>query len=411
MSHARDENATAAAELAALRAEVATLRAAQEECRRTREALSESTARLQAVLDTAACAICTIDEHGLLHSFNLAAERMFGYAEAEVVGQNVSLLMHEPSRANHDDYLQRYLASGEPRVIGKGRHVEGRRRDGAIIPVDLAVGEVHVQGRRMFTGIMWDVSEQQRAEEVLRETEERYRTMQAQFTELERVAVAGEMAAIAAHEIRTPLNAMSINVQMTHRLLRRGGTAELERAMSLLTTLQGEIERINGLLEDYLRTLRRPSARTRGPVDVNAVVLEAIRFIEPQARRRHVALHPALADRMPELVLDQDHLRQVLLNILLNAVQAMPGGGEAFVSTAADRHMARIAIRDTGPGIPEGDLERIFRPFVTTKEKGTGLGLPICERLVREMGGQLAVTSPPGQGATFEVLLPIEPRE
>lgn len=259
--------------------------------------------------------------------------------------------------------------------------------------------------RHLLASIVRDICERRDVEHALRRSEQRYRALQLQHTELERVAVAGEMAGIVAHEIRTPLNALSINIQLLERTLRRA-EFPMGQAQELLQTVHHEIERINGLLEDYLKLVRRPPSHTRHAISLSQAVQDTIRFVEPKAHGSHVTIEVTLAPEVRVLHGDEDQLRQVLLNLLLNAIQAMPEGGTVYVSTAPSQDGVKLAIRDTGCGIDPKILPRVFQPFVTTKEHGTGLGLAISQRLVREMGGRIHVSSKAGEGTCFEVLLP-----
>jgi signal transduction histidine kinase len=252
----------------------------------------------------------------------------------------------------------------------------------------------------------------ERTEEI-RALYDRLAELQANHTRLERVAVAGEMAAVVAHEIRTPLNALSINAQLISRKLRRGcGEGEREKALEALGTLEREIERINRLLEDHLLSVvrHRPAAQTRS-VHLADAVNEMLGFMTPQAARARVEMVTALRADLPAAAADPAKLRQVLLNIVLNAIQAMPDGGTVTISSELDDDgRAALTIRDTGPGVPEAvgaDIDQVFRPFVTTKQDGTGLGLSICARLVKEMSGTIQVFSEPGKGASFVIALPL----
>ena len=253
----------------------------------------------------------------------------------------------------------------------------------------------------------------QRTEE-LRELYTRLSALQADHGRLERVTVVGEMASIVAHEIRTPLNALSINAQMISRLLHREGAQDQNRARELLGTLQGEIQRINNLLQDHLLSLVRHRQTRIEPLSLNEQVMDAIRFIEPEATRRGVRLTPHLAPDLDPVPADAARLRQILLNIVLNAIQAMPDGGDVDLTTALEQDWATITVQDNGPGIDvnllageeQQDLRQVFRPFVTTKDDGTGLGLAICARLIRDMGGEITVSSTQGAGACFKITMP-----
>ena len=245
--------------------------------------------------------------------------------------------------------------------------------------------------------------------EQLQGVHQRLAQFQAQHTRLERVAVAGEMASIVAHEIRTPLNALSINVQMITRMLSKGASDQT-KAKGVLNTIQGEVQRINSLVQDNLLAhVRRPKAELL-PVYVDEVLRDSIRFMESEARRNKVTLEYDPGAELPCAQADESKLRQVLLNIILNAVQAMPDGGEVALATEAKQEQLVIRISDTGPGfkgLDEASLHEVFRPFVTTKKHGTGLGLAICARLIKEMHGSISICSGPGQGACFEISLPI----
>lgn len=250
----------------------------------------------------------------------------------------------------------------------------------------------------------------------LRALYERLSALQAQQSRIDRATVVGEMASIMAHEIRTPLNALSINTQRIGRLLRKDEAEQRQRAQDLLGSLQAEVQRINSLLEDHLLALVRHRRSRPEPLNLNEQVMDALRFMESEAARQGARLVPELASGELPVRADPAKLRQILLNIVLNAIQAMPDGGAVRISTreADDGRAATVSIQDDGPGIDSaafggaaGELGQLFRPFVTTKEDGTGLGLTICARLIKDMGGRITVRSKPGEGACFDVTLPV----
>ena len=359
--------------------------------------LADYAQSLPQVLDALLDALIVINEAGIIVAVNRAAVPMFGYSEAELVGQNVNVLMPEPDRSQHDDYIANYLRTGQAKVIGIGRDAAARRSDGTLFPAELAVTEVRESPRPLFVGLVRDVSERKR-----------YESMQFEQGQLERVAVAGEMAAMVAHEVRTPLNALSINVQMAERLLRRADEKSRSRARELLGSLRGEVQRINALLEEYLAATRRPrSDEAKARVPLNEVAVEALRFVRPQATRQGVSATWQPDENLVDVFGDRAKLRQVILNLLLNAIQAMPEGGSLTLRTRAGANRSELSVQDDGPGIDPEQQQRIFKPFVTSKAKGTGLGLAVCDRLVREAGGTIRVQSQPGQGATFTVRLPV----
>jgi len=370
------------------------------------QALKDSESALAAVLDNVFDGILTIDEKGIIVSFNRSACQLLGYSAEEVIGKNVSMFMPEPYASEHNGHLETYLETGKKNVIGRGREIVGKRADGTVFPISLAVSEVLIGQQRMFTGVVRDISERRKSEEALQRVEDRNRTMQLKHTELERVSVAGELAGIVAHEIRTPLNALSITVQMVQRLLRRNRDEDRPRTLELTDTLRGEIQRINVLLEDYLQVLRRPRKKKEDAFSLDSVVEDAVRFVSPSAANSKIDVVCSSSHLAPRVRGDEDRLRQVLLNLLLNAIQAMPDGGKIRISMVHDKQNVNVSISDSGDGISPENLQRVFEPFVTTKQKGTGLGLAICERLMREMGGKISAHSQPGEGATFVLSLP-----
>ena len=254
-------------------------------------------------------------------------------------------------------------------------------------------------------------------EEVKRRTEElaglyeRLNALQTHHTRLERVAVAGEMASVVAHEIRTPLNVLSINAQMLNHKLGKLSIQGWEEAQQVLDTLETEIHRINKLVQENLLVHVRGSPVELKPLQIDDVLLDSVRFMEPEAARNGVDLQHTPGLKLPAALADESKLRQVLLNIILNAIQATSPDGEVFMSAAAEGDRVIIRIHDTGPGLDPKDLDQVFKPFMTTKKHGTGLGLAICARLVKEMGGSINFCTDESQGACFQVTLPTAPEE
>ena len=254
-------------------------------------------------------------------------------------------------------------------------------------------------------------------EEVQRRTEElaglyqRLTTLQSHHTRLERVAVAGEMASIVAHEIRTPLNVLSINAQMINHMLGKLSIPGWEEVQEVLDTLETEIHRINKLVQENLLVHVRSAPAELEPLQIDDVLLDSVRFMEPEAERHGVDLQFSRAKDLPVALADESKLRQVLLNIILNAIQATSPDGEVYISAERLEDQVRIKIHDNGPGLDQEDLDHVFKPFMTTKKHGTGLGLAICARLIKEMGGTINFCTDESQGACFQVSLPKAPEE
>ncbi len=399
------------------------MRTTADQDHRVADALRDSEARLRAILDTAVDAFIIINEQGVVESFNPAAERLFGYAPDEVIGRNVSLLMPSPYREEHDDYIRRYLTTGEKKIIGIGREVVALRKDGSVFPIDLAVGEAVVGGRRFFTGVIRDISERKRAEAALRESnrrleqaladlqarQEEIRTMSQQVWQATKLATVGELAAGIAHELNNPLATVSLRVEALLAALPADSPHRRP-----LEVVEGEVERMGSLVANLLQFSRRGRQQV-STLDLREELDGTLELIRYQFRKRGVEVRRELADDVPPVHADRQQLRQVFLNLLTNAADAMPQGGTLTLRVHAaepddedGRDRVVVEVGDTGVGIPPENLARVTEPFFTTKgDKGTGLGLAICKRIVQEHEGTLGVESEPGRGTTVRVALPV----
>jgi PAS domain S-box-containing protein len=384
-------------------------------------ALLVSEPLLRAILDTAVDAFITINEAGSVESFNPAAERLFGFAANEVIGRNVSMLMPPPYEQEHDDYIRSYLATGERRIIGIGREVVARRKDGSTFPIDLAVGEAVIGGRRFFTGVVRDISERKRADAALREANQRLEqalaelhskgaeveTMSQQLWQAAKLATVGELAAGMAHELNNPLATVSLRVESLLGVLPADHPYR-----AALEVVEAEVERMGNLVANVLQFSRR-GRRQVSTLIVPEELDRTLDLIHYQFRKRAVDVRRETAAEVRPVLADRQQLRQVFLNLFTNALDAMPQGGilTLRVHPAGPEHVV-ISVIDTGVGIRPEHLARITEPFFTTKEegKGTGLGLAICKRIVQEHGGTLTIESALGRGTTVRVELPAEGR-
>jgi PAS domain S-box-containing protein len=395
--------------------------------RQMTDALQASEARLRAILDTAVDAFITINEQGVVESFNPAAERLFGYPAAAVIGRNVSLLMPSPYREEHDDYIHRYLTTGERRIIGIGREVVARRKDGSIFPIDLAVGEASVGGRRVFTGVIRDISERKRAVEALRESHQQLEralaelraksdevtTMSQQLWQATKLATVGELAAGIAHELNNPLATVSLRVESVLAALPADDPHR--RALEVVA---GEVERMANLVANLLQFSRR-GRRQVSTLVIGEELDATLELIEYQFRKHGIDVRRELSPAARPVHADRQQLRQVFLNLLTNALDAMANGGTLTLRVRPgesahpdDRGRVVVEVSDTGIGIPPELVPKVTEPFFTTKAegKGTGLGLAICKRVVQEHGGTLSIESVVGRGTTVRISLPVEGR-
>ena len=363
-------------------------------------------AHLKSILDSIPDAMVVIDERGSMHSFSLAAERLFGYTAADVVGKNVKMLMPMPYRAYHDSYLERYLRTGERRIIGIGRVVVGERKDGSTFPMELAVGEMHVHDKRYFTGFLRDLTERQ-------QTEARLQELQSELVHMSRLTAMGEMASALAHELNQPLSAIANYMKGSRRLLENSADERATQVREAMDKAGAQALRAG----EIIRRLRDFVARgesERRVEDVKKLVEEASALALVGAKDKGVRVQFQFDPSVDYVLADKVQVQQVLLNLMRNAIEAMEDSDrrELIVSTAAapESHVA-ISVADTGPGIAPEISEQLFQPFVTTKRQGMGVGLSISRTIIEAHGGSIAARPNPGGGTIFRLTLPAVTKE
>jgi two-component system sensor kinase FixL len=369
----------------------AATRSAQRERSAALTASAQHAARWQAIVDTATEGILTIDASGIIETANGAVERLFGWSAAELIGRNASVLMPSPYHEEHDGYLQRYLTTGERRIIGIGREVSGLRRDGTEFPIDLSVGEGAIDGRRFFTGVIRDISDRKH--------------MQTKLAQAERLAAVGELAAGVAHEVNNPINTI-INCA---QLIDDGDDAKQNCRVII-----EEGQRVAEIVRDLLQFARDDRAEPQA-TSLADVVERTRRLVGENWKRHGIRLEISVPDDLPPVLARPQQLQQVLLNLLINAKDALlqEARDDRCVELSCQQSdgTVQFSVRDNGPGLAPGLGDRVFEPFVTTKRArgGTGLGLSISRSLVESYGGTISVASEPGRGATFTVRLPWAP--
>ena len=340
-------------------------------------------ARWRAVIDSAVDGIIVIDGRGRIEVFNAAAQRMFGYAEAEALGQNVSLLMPEPDRSSHDGYLERYAKTGERRIVGIGRAVSGRRRNGETFPLHLSVGEMNIDNEAHFTGILHDLSTRTSLEERLREAAA--------------MARLGEMAAVIAHEVKNPLAAVRGAIQVIGTRLEAPGDAAVIREIML------RLDALTNLIQDLLIFSRPPQPKPK-PIMLRMLIESVVGLLKSDPAFRQ--LDVAIDGDPPVLSVDAALLTIVFQNLLINSAQATQGRGLVTVTLGHGDGWHRVEVADSGPGIPAEIRATLFRPFKTTKARGTGLGLATAKQIVESHHGRIGVECPPDGGTMVRVELP-----
>ena len=357
----------------------------------------------KALLDAAVDAIIVIDHRGHIETFNSAAETIFGYNEADVLGKNVSLLMPEPYASKHDHFVDNYLQSGKAKIIGIGREVQGTRNDGTIFPIGLSVGEIPTNDQSKFVGIIRDITERKQSEEEMHHARER-------LSQFARLSTLGEMAAGLAHELNQPLAAIATYTQACQRLIESGRSDDGE-ILAALKKCDSQAQRAG----DVIRRLRQFVQKRevgREEVGCKELIRDIAALAEVDARNNRIPLAFEVAPNLPNVMVDAVQIQQVLLNLIRNGIDAMLDMDQIdegiTVSVAKfDNEHIRIAVTDHGSGITEEAEKKIFQPFFTTKSSGLGLGLAICQSIIASHGGVLSFAENPSGGTTFYFTLPV----
>ncbi|MGQ0681138.1 sensor protein FixL [Bradyrhizobium sp.] len=377
-----------------------------DEQKQVEEALRTRETHLRSILETIPDAMIVIDSRGIMEFFSNAAERQFGYTAGEAIGQNVSILMPEPDSTHHDAYLERYRVTGDRRIIGIGRIVTGKRKDGTTFPMHLSVGETRSGGETFFTGFVRDLTEQQ-------QTQHRLQELQSELVHISRLSAMGEMASALAHELNQPLAAISNYMRGSRRLLAASTDPNRDKIESAMDRAAEQAMRAGQII----RRLRDFVARGESEKRVESIA----KMIEESgalgltgAREQGVSLQFEL-DRKHDLVLvDRVQIQQVLVNLFRNALEAMAASPRrrlvATTRPVADE-MIEIAVADSGTGFADGVESNLFQTFFTTKETGMGVGLSISRSIIEAHGGKMWAENNPSGGATFRFTLPAAPNE
>ncbi len=367
--------------------------------------LAESEARLRSILETVPDAMIVIDEHGVMRSFSVAAERLFGMTAEEAIGNNVSALMPSPYRELHDGYLQRYMQTGERRIIGIGRVVVGARRDGSTFPMELSVGEMETSGKRFFTGFVRDLTERQ-------STERRVQDLQSELVHVSRLTALGEMASALAHELNQPLSAIANYLKGSERLL-DAPKLDRDKIKGALSSATEQALRAGHIIR-RLRNFVSKDESDRRIENLPQLLEEAGALAMIGAKERGVGLRFDLDHHLALVLADKVQIQQVLLNLMRNAIDAMETSSQrelTVLSRLAAEGMVEVSVQDTGPGIAPQMIDQLFQPFVTTKPQGMGVGLSISRTIVEAHGGRIWAEPNPAGGTIFRFTLRAVSRE
>lgn len=387
----------------------------------------ENATLLKSIIESAIDGIITIDNRGFIESLNPAALRLFGYAEAEVIGKNISVLMPEPDKSAHNSYIERYDRTGEKRIIGKGREVRGLRKDGSTFPFRLAVSEVQYENRKIYTGFVHDLSKEKEAEEQLRQyaakleeiVDERTNSLKELISALreakEEVSVSlekekelGQMksrfVSMASHEFRTPLSSVQLSASLIQKYAEPFDSMPIQKHVNKIKNAVGNLTTI---LNDFLSLEKLEAGRvelnlsTFDLVKLSEEVTEEMQMIAKQ--NQHIIYQHTGAKSMVHL--DQNLLKNCMINLISNAIKY--SGEDTFIefNTEINEEGCRVIVKDNGIGIPEVDQVSLFEPFFrahnTGNIPGTGLGLNIVRRYASLMKGSLQFKSIINQETTF----------
>jgi PAS domain S-box-containing protein len=437
------------------------LKDALEEARRTGGELALSEAKMRAVLDGAVDGIITIDENGIIESFNPAAETMFGYTSREVIGNNVKLLVPQPHKKKHNNYIRSYLKTGNAKIIGIGREVEGERKNGDLFPLELGISEINIEQKRLFTGIVRDISERKETEEELRRYRENLeqlveeRTRELKDTQQKLVEQAFEsgraqLAGMMLHNIGNAVTPFTSQIDALKNSLPDHVIDYLEKSYAELTAhldhlnvyvqedprgqevfayigeliiflkqfrtnFHNNLQKMDASL-DYVsdilslqQSYEPGNSENRRRTNVNALIETALKMQLDNLKKRGIAVSKDLATNLPELLVDQSRFMQVLINIIKNACEAIDARKETDApkrinfKTASNQDRITIEITDTGIGIAPDQIQELFEPGISKKDS-TGFGLHYSKMFMENNSGQLTIESRGiGQGATLKL--------
>jgi PAS domain S-box-containing protein len=356
------------------------------------------------VVETASDAVISADESGLILLTNLATKRVFGYDSAELIGKPLTMLMPELIRKVHEAGFRRYLATGQRHMNWQSTELVGLRRNGEEFPVEVSFGEQIRNGHRVFTGFLRDITERRQAEE----ERERLRQARADLARINRVSTMGELTASLAHEIKQPISAAAADAETCFRWLSRD-QPDLAEAQEAALRIMKDVTRASEIINRIVAFFKKEVPQ-REFVDVNGVIQEMIALLRSEAARYSISIHSDLSEGLPKVMVERVGLQQVVMNLMLNAIEAMKEMGAYGKLTIAtqleDNRQLLVSVTDTGVGLRQGDADQIFNSFFTSKSQGTGMGLPISRSIIELHGGRLWATSNVGPGATFQFTLP-----
>lgn len=426
------------------------------------EQYSEAHIRMKAIVQTATDGIITIDSIGKMEIVNPAAAKLFGYTVGEMIGQNINMLMPEPFRSGHDGYIRNYLRTGEAKIIGIGREVAGMRKDGSIFPCRLSISQVNLEDRKLFTGIVHDLSEQKAAEEALKLEKERTHQLNTQLeerverrteelanavnqllninkklehevsvrksteealrksekelrkaleTEKELNQLKSRFVSMASHEFRTPLSTILSSADLIEVYTK---DTQQEKREKHTNRIKSAVSNLTSILNDFLSL----GKLEEGKIEVKTVEFNLNRFCTEVIDEFRSLLKPGqeLIHKTPTadiwITLDKKLIRNILNNLISNAIKYSPEGKNIYCFIEVDEQAMSLEVKDEGIGIPEEEQQHLFTRFFRAHNveniQGTGLGLNIVKRYVDLLDGAITFESKLNKGTTFSIQIPLK---
>lgn len=341
------------------------------------------------VVESSPNGLLMVDEQGTIRMVNMQVDQLFGYERAELIGQPVEILVPQHVRADHAGDRAEFFGHSESRAMGRGRDLYGVRKNGQEFPLEIGLSPIRTpDGMRVLASVV-DITERKH--------------IQKQLWRAERLAELGTLASGMAHEIGTPMNVI---LGRAEYLLQRTADEGMKKGLATIVT---QIERITKVMNQLLAFARRGTPERRA-VDLAEIVEDSLEMFQERIVRSRITVGKAIEANMPSVLADRDQLIQVLINLMMNSLHAMPEGGRLRLSLAHEGSHVCLGVSDTGHGMPEEVRSKVFEPFFTTKDfgKGTGLGLTVVKGIVEEHGGTIAVESVVDKGTTFWIRLPLD---
>lgn len=341
--------------------------------------------RFRLAVQSAPNAMLMVDEHGKIVLANAQSERLFGYSKQELLNQSIEMLVPGRFRRHHPQLRADFHSAPRPRPMGADRELFAVKKDGTEVPVEIGLNPIKTAEGAFVLAAVVDLTAT--------------KAMQAELVRTQRLAALGEMAATVAHEVKNPLAAISGPLQVLSDDLKPGDPHK-----EIMKEILGQVKRLDNTVRGLL-SFSKPTTPRKQTIVLREFVERITRLVGDQESNRGIRF---LLEGERELTLEADPplLEQVLWNLFINSTEAMKGSGQIRVTMTASTEGVTIAVADTGPGITPELAEKLFRPFVTTKTTGTGLGLALCRKIIEAHRGTIALTSDPGQGTTVSIRLP-----